>query len=46
MRGRFGIGHDHHVAHAASSGSCHHVAAIGVELSGAQMAMGIDEHPM
>ena len=41
-----GIRDHHHVLHSASPGSLHHVYAITIELSGAQVAMGIDEHPM
>ena len=41
-----GIRDHHHVFHSARPGSFHHVYAIIIELFGAQVAMGIDEHPM
>ncbi len=40
-----GIRDHHHMFHSARSGSLYHVYPIIIELSGAQMAMCIDEHP-
>lgn len=46
LSSRLRIRDHHHVFHSARPGSLYHVYAIIIELSGAQVAMGIDEHPM
>ncbi len=46
LSSRLRIRDHYHVFHSARPGSFHHGYAIIVELSGAQVAMGIDEHLM
>ena len=41
-----GIRDHHHMFHSARPRSLYHVYQIIIELFGAQMAVGIDEHPM